>query len=54
MTDGRALIDAVWEESILPALSEYTRIQCLSPAFDAQWAEHGAIHEAAESKGAAS
>jgi acetylornithine deacetylase/succinyl-diaminopimelate desuccinylase-like protein len=45
MTDG---IDAAWEERILPALSEYTRIPCLSPAFDPDWAERGAIAAAAE------
>jgi acetylornithine deacetylase/succinyl-diaminopimelate desuccinylase-like protein len=48
MTDGRALIDQVWEERVLPALAEYTRIMCLSPAFDPHWADHGAILEAAE------
>jgi acetylornithine deacetylase/succinyl-diaminopimelate desuccinylase-like protein len=48
MTDGRALIDAAWEERVLPALAEYTRIECLSPAFDPDWADHGAILEAAE------
>jgi acetylornithine deacetylase/succinyl-diaminopimelate desuccinylase-like protein len=41
-------IDAAWEERILPALSEYTRIPCLSPAFDPEWAERGALEEAAE------
>jgi len=41
-------VDAAWEERILPALSEYTRIPCLSPAFDPDWAEHGAITAAAE------
>ncbi len=41
------MIDATWEERILPALSEYTRIPCLSPAFDPDWAERGAIMEAA-------
>ena len=45
MTDA---IDAAWEERILPALSEYTRIPCLSPAFDPDWAERGAIAAAAE------
>ena len=45
MTDA---VDAAWEERILPALSEYTRIPCLSPAFDPDWAEHGAITAAAE------
>jgi acetylornithine deacetylase/succinyl-diaminopimelate desuccinylase-like protein len=48
MTDGRAGIDAAWEERILPALSAYTRIECLSPAFDPAWAERGALLEAAE------
>jgi acetylornithine deacetylase/succinyl-diaminopimelate desuccinylase-like protein len=42
------MIDAAWEERVLPALSDYTRIPCLSPAFDADWAERGAILEAAE------
>ena len=42
------MIDAAWESRILPALSEYTRIRCLSPAFDPDWAERGAITEAAE------
>ncbi len=40
-------IDAAWEERILPVLSEYTRIPCLSPAFDPDWAERGAISAAA-------
>ncbi len=43
-----AAIDATWEERILPALCEYTRIPCLSPAYDPDWAERGAITEAAE------
>ncbi len=42
------MIDAAWEERILPALSEYTRIECLSPAFDPDWAQRGALLEAAE------
>jgi acetylornithine deacetylase/succinyl-diaminopimelate desuccinylase-like protein len=45
MTDA---IDAAWEERILPVLSDYTRIPCLSPAFDPDWAERGAIAAAAE------
>jgi len=45
MSDG---VDAAWEERILPALAEYTRIPCLSPAFDPDWAERGAIAAAAE------
>jgi acetylornithine deacetylase/succinyl-diaminopimelate desuccinylase-like protein len=42
------MIDAAWEERILPALSEYTRIPCLSPAFDPDWAEHGYLQAAAQ------
>ena len=42
------MIDATWEKQILPALAEYTRIKCLSPAFDPDWAERGAMMEAAE------
>ena len=42
------MIDSAWEERVLPALSEYTRIPCLSPAFDPDWAERGFIAEAAE------
>ncbi len=30
----------LWEEDVVPALSHYTTIPCLSPAFDADW-EHG-------------
>ena len=49
MTDlDGAAIDAAWEERILPTLCEYTRIPCLSPAYDPDWSERGAISEAAE------
>jgi acetylornithine deacetylase/succinyl-diaminopimelate desuccinylase-like protein len=41
-------IDAIWEKRILPALSDYTRIPCLSPAFDPDWEERGAITAAVE------
>jgi acetylornithine deacetylase/succinyl-diaminopimelate desuccinylase-like protein len=43
-----AMIDDMWERRVLPTLSEYTRIPCLSPAFDPDWAERGAMVEAAE------
>ena len=48
MTDLGAAIDAAWDERVLPALSDYTRIPCLSPAFDPDWAEHGHITAAAQ------
>jgi acetylornithine deacetylase/succinyl-diaminopimelate desuccinylase-like protein len=41
------MIDAAWENRVLPVLSEYTRIPCLSPAFDPDWAQRGAIAAAA-------
>ncbi|HVA06588.1 MAG TPA: M20/M25/M40 family metallo-hydrolase [Acidimicrobiales bacterium] len=44
---GGNVIDERWEQRVLPALCEYTRVQCLSPAFDPDWAERGAIMEAA-------
>jgi acetylornithine deacetylase/succinyl-diaminopimelate desuccinylase-like protein len=43
-----ASIDAAWEARVLPTLCEYTRIPCLSPAFDPDWAERGAIAAAAQ------
>jgi acetylornithine deacetylase/succinyl-diaminopimelate desuccinylase-like protein len=42
------MIDDMWEQRVLPALAEYTRIPCLSPAYDTDWAERGAMLEAAE------
>lgn len=43
----RALIDRIWEGDALPALCEYTRIPCLSPAFDADWEGAGHLLAAA-------
>ena len=34
-------METMWEKEILPTLTEYIRIPNKSPAFDAQWAEHG-------------
>jgi acetylornithine deacetylase/succinyl-diaminopimelate desuccinylase-like protein len=42
------MIDDMWEQRVLPALAEYTRIPCLSPAYDPDWSERGAMLEAAE------
>lgn len=38
-------VDEKWEKDILPALSEFVRVPAKSPAFDAQWAEHGFIDQ---------
>ena len=43
---ARALIEDTWESSIIPTLVDYVRIPNKSPAFDAQWAEHGYMDEA--------
>ena len=35
-----------WDESILPAITEYIRIPNKSPTFDPKWAEHGHMDKA--------
>jgi acetylornithine deacetylase/succinyl-diaminopimelate desuccinylase-like protein len=42
-----SLIDRRWEEDVLPALCAYTRVPCLSPAFDRDWMARGEIQRAA-------
>lgn len=37
-----------FEDEVLPTLSDYVRIRCLSPEFDADWEAHGEIARAAE------
>ncbi len=39
-------VRSFWSSKILPTLSEYIAIPCLSPAFDANWAETGHIDRA--------
>lgn len=49
--DTRALtqhIDSVWDQSIVPTLSEYIRIPNKSAAFDPQWESNGHMDRAAE------
>lgn len=49
--DTRALtqhIDSVWDQSIVPTLSEYIRIPNKSAAFDPQWEQNGHMDRAAE------
>ncbi|HLI42869.1 MAG TPA: M20/M25/M40 family metallo-hydrolase [Acidimicrobiales bacterium] len=40
--------EELWENDALPVLSEYVRIRCLSPEFDAEWADRGEIRRAAD------
>jgi acetylornithine deacetylase/succinyl-diaminopimelate desuccinylase-like protein len=46
MTIDSNFIDRVWDTSIVPALVDYIRIPNKSPHFDAQWREHGHMHDA--------
>jgi acetylornithine deacetylase/succinyl-diaminopimelate desuccinylase-like protein len=41
-----ALVDGVWQKSIVPTLVEYIKIPNKSPMFDQQWAEHGHMDKA--------
>ena len=41
-------IDTAWDQSIVPALSEYIRIPNKSVHFDPQWEQHGHMQRAAE------
>ncbi len=41
-----ALVQRLWDESILPTLAEYVRIPARSPAFDRAWREHGHLDRA--------
>ena len=40
-------VTALFCDEALPTLREYTAIECLSPAFDADWETHGALDRAA-------
>ncbi len=40
-------VEKIWDESIIPALTEYIRIPCKSPAFDPDWRQHGHLDRAA-------
>jgi acetylornithine deacetylase/succinyl-diaminopimelate desuccinylase-like protein len=37
-----------WEADVVPTLSAYTRLECLSPDYDPDWAAHGLLRQAAE------
>ena len=42
-----AFIESIWEDDILPVLTDYIRIPNKSPAFDPDWAAHGHMEAAA-------
>ncbi len=41
-----ALVDAEWDASILPAITDYIRIPCKSPSFDKEWESAGHLDRA--------
>jgi acetylornithine deacetylase/succinyl-diaminopimelate desuccinylase-like protein len=41
-----AFMARIWDEEIIPALTDYIRIPNKSPAFDADWAQHGHMEKA--------
>jgi len=47
-TTTKAFVEQTWQSSILPALREYIRIPNQSPAFDAEWHEHGHMERAVD------
>jgi acetylornithine deacetylase/succinyl-diaminopimelate desuccinylase-like protein len=42
----RRFVDTLWEDEVVPRLTEYIRIPNKSPLFDPQWAEHGYMDDA--------
>ncbi|MDQ2695175.1 MAG: M20 family metallopeptidase [Pseudomonadota bacterium] len=42
----RAFIDQLWDESVVPTLTDYIRIPNKSPLFDPRWQEHGHMDRA--------
>ncbi|MBA3563378.1 MAG: M20 family metallopeptidase [Gammaproteobacteria bacterium] len=43
----RKFVDEMWDDSIVPQLSEYVRIPNKSPLFDPDWEQHGHMDDAA-------
>jgi acetylornithine deacetylase/succinyl-diaminopimelate desuccinylase-like protein len=44
----KTFVEKTWDESIVPKLVEYIRIPNRSPAFDADWKEHGHMKQAVD------
>jgi len=43
-----AFMDRIWDDEIVPVLTDYIRIPNKSPAFDAEWEKHGYMEQAVE------
>jgi acetylornithine deacetylase/succinyl-diaminopimelate desuccinylase-like protein len=49
--DAKSVVERatrVWNDDVLPAITDYIRIPNRSPAFDSKWAEHGHMERAVE------
>ncbi len=44
----QAFVEAHWDRDVMPVLTEYITIPCVSPAFDPDWAAHGHMTKAIE------
>ena len=47
-TKTAAFMERIWDDGIIPALTDYIRIPNKSPAFDADWEKHGYMEKAVE------
>ena len=45
-TQLRKFVDGMWDDAVVPSLTEYIRIPNKSPAFDPKWVEHGYMDDA--------
>lgn len=52
LSDLRPLIDAKWDDDLVPRLVDYVRLPAKSPAFDPSWAAHGHLAAAVEAAAA--
>src|SRR5882757_3897158 len=41
-----SFMDSIWDDEIVPALTDYIRIPNKSPAFDPDWEAHGHMEQA--------
>jgi acetylornithine deacetylase/succinyl-diaminopimelate desuccinylase-like protein len=41
-----AFVNGIWDDAVVPSLTEYIRIPNKSPSFDADWAKHGYMDDA--------
>src|SRR5476651_2298830 len=46
LAKAAAFLDGIWDDEIIPALTDYIRIPNKSPAFDPDWEQHGHMDRA--------